>query len=321
MAQIICGISGIKFRCEHIPMLLSRREMNHPIFHLPQRKLLELYKTYASNQLTETDAYLLFLALLHSTDVVVFSSPVLYTSVTPNIIAANIGQLVSSIWNTNAITHPGFKQPGFYVDSSTQDLSNISMWIKAWQSNIIRFKEGIVSERQEAALKEVTSKLERLILSPETVDTKLAAAVATWADKAAAFPVASRDYWKSVIRRCYNISSMFSVPRKDILEIRSYCEENLEVGSIYFNTLMKTLKTGLRNHYDFLGMEDLDSPGYVFVDSPSSSSKEQEILAAIAATAPTSPPVASDYPSKLAFVKARLAYKTSQRMLKELAKT
>ena len=64
MSEIICGISSIPFKCQHIPIRLIKREVNHPIFSVDQKRLLGLYSKYVKNHLTDIDSYLLFLALL-----------------------------------------------------------------------------------------------------------------------------------------------------------------------------------------------------------------------------------------------------------------
>ena len=213
MAKIICGISDIPIIIPHVPMTLSRREYNHPIFYLPQRKLLGLYSTYTKDHLTDIDSYLLFLALLKSTDSVEFVVPAQITSSTAHLIAANIGQLVNIIWQTNAIRHPSFKQPRFFIRADTANLDNIKIWIASWQKNIDDFKSGIDRDSEIRKLKKVEDKLARLIHSPEAGNIRLASAVAEWADKAACFPISKKDAWKLIIRKCYNLEAMFSTPK------------------------------------------------------------------------------------------------------------
>jgi len=310
MAKIICGVSDIPITIPHVPMTLSRREYSHPIFYLPQKKLLGLYTTYTKGQLTDIDSYLLFLALLKSTDSVEFVVPARITESTPNIIAANIGQLVKTIWATNAIYHPHFKQPKFFIRQDTANLDNIKIWIAAWNNNISDFMKGINRESFIRQLKTVEDKLSKLIFSPEAGKTKLASAVAEWADKAACFPIATKDSWKLIIRKCYNLEAMFSTPKKDLVAVKEYCEENLEAGSIHYHTLMKTLRTGISNHNDFLGIGSLNSTSsesYTLLTTDNTI--EEAATLSLIAKAPDKEPVVSDYPNKLAFLRAKLAYR------------
>jgi len=318
MARVICATSGVPFKVPHVPMTLSHREMSHPIFYLPQKKLLGIYSLYTKGKLTDIDSYLLFIALLNSTDNVVFTVPTEVTTSTEQIIASNIGQLVSVIWETNAIIHPSFKQPKYYISKDTCNLDNIKMWIIAWRKNIESFKQGIDTRTYAKKLIDVEARLSKLIFSPSnTTDTQLCTAVANWACLCADFPVAKMDEWKLIIRKCYNMQAMFSTPKKDLIELKEYCEENLEPGSIHYYTLMKTLRAGIANHNDFLGLgsfgtEDI-SYGYTLLDEPEDTAKGEETMLAIIAEAPEEEPQQSSYPTKLAYLKAKMAYKAAQR--------
>jgi len=284
---------------------------------LPQKRLLGLYTTYTKGELTDIDSYLLFLALLNSTESIKFIVPAEISTSTPSIIANNIAQLVSVIWETNAIQHPSFRQPKFTIRQDTANLDNIKIWIKAWRANIEDFKLG---QHRQAAIQDLQStenKLSKLIFTPEAGNIKLAACVAEWADKAAEFPKNKAEYWKATIRKCYNLNAMFSTPKRDLLDIKEYCEENLEAGSIHFHKLLETLRAGIANHNDFLGMGSLtDSStdcGYTLLDTVDDT-KNDEALIDIAAKAPDNPPVQSNYPNKLAYLKARLAYTQAQKL-------
>jgi len=320
MARITCPISGIKFKCEHVPMSIASNDYAHPIFYLPQRKLLGLYTTYTKGNLTDTDSYLLFLALLHSTGNVSFSVPATQTNQTQFIIAANIAQLVRVMWQTDSIVHPSFRQPSYVVREDTADLSNIKLWIGAWSKNIIDFKQGLDRLSDLEKLTKIEKKLTKLIFTPEAGNIKLAAAAADWADKAAVFPKHKRETWKGIIRKCYNLSAMFSTPKKELMELKSYCEENLEVGSVHFHTLMNILKTGIANHNDFLGLGALEGTtkakdcGYTLLETDNT--KNEAALLDIISNAPIEAPIESNYQSKLAYLRAKLAYKQATKVSK-----
>lgn len=315
MARIVCGISNIPFKCDHVPMVLQNREYNHPIFSLPQKKLLGLYSVYNKGELSEIDSYLLFLALLNSTDSVEFVTPAIITESTISIIARNIDELVHTIWESNAILAPRFKQPCFYIRSDTASLDNISTWIAAWRRNIDEFKLGLYSQTQHELLIQTEKKLTRLIFTPEAGQLHLSAAVAEWADRAASFPKNKADDWKAIIRKCYNLEAMFSTPKVLLVEIKCYCEENIESGSIQFHTLMKTLRAGIDNHNNFLGLGSYDtfnkkSLGADFTLLSDEVSLQATSILSIIASAPTREPIEAEYPNKLAFIKARLAYRS-----------
>ena len=322
MARVICGISGVPFKTPYIPMTLHNREMNHPIFYLPQKRLLGIYSLYIKGQLTDIDSYLLFVALLKSTSNITFSVPTEVSTSTERIIASNIRQLVSVIWETNAILHPTFKQPKFYIDGNNANLDNIKMWILAWRQNIEAFKLGIDTRSHTKKLLAVEERLSKLIFSPtSTTDITLCNAVANWAALSADFPLSKLDDWKLLIRKCYNMQAMFSTPKKDLIELKEYCEENLEAGSIHYHKLMEVLRAGIANHNDFLGLGSLtptadnkggDSYGYTLLDEPEDVAKGEEALLSIIADAPIEEPTQAQYSTKLAYLKARLSYQAAK---------
>lgn len=323
MARVICGISNIPIKISYVPMLLKNRELNHPIFTLKQKDLLNLYIKYTKGELSDIDSYLLFLALLYSTDAVKFVAPARITSSTSRIIASQIGQLVNVIWQTDAIKHPRFKQPKYKLTKDNDTLDNVKIWIQAWQSNINDFKLGLSRDSDIRKLAKVEEKLYKVIHSPDASNQLLASVIADWADKAADFPADKADNWKLIIRKCFNPSAMFSTPKAKILEIKHYCEENLEIGTVHRIKLMEVLKHGIALHNDFLGIGVFDNPkdaelGYTLLDNTEDTKvakqKEEDILLKIAAEAPDKFPIESNYPNKLAYIRAKVAYQQAQKL-------
>ena len=301
----------------------------HPIFALPQRSLYTLYQKHCKGQLLPVDSYLLFMAFLHSSNKIKWDHPV---TVNPNdtrvkkLVANNIAQLIRVLEKSAIIRHPGFKQPGFKMTYHTADLSYIGNWIKAWEENIEFFNRTRADIRTRQSLMEIESKLSYLILSGEKPE-KFANVIANWASEAAVFPPQHDEEWKKVIRSCFNITKMFNTPLSLLKEIKEYCECNIEAGSIHFHTLSEVLKEGISRHVDYLGGSSL-ALGYTILPTLSTGSeigdraleqKNRAELLTIAATAGSSPPVRSDYPTELAFIKARLAYRVAQNVAKKEA--
>lgn len=316
MSKITCAISGITYQCEHVPLVLIDRECAHPIFYTSQVRLLRLYKKYTSNHLTPTDSYLLFLAILHSTDNISFATACTLdpsAAQTTQIIASNIHQLIDVIWQTNAIVHPSFKQPSYIIRASNSDLKNIHNWIKAWKRNIELFKIGEATAREAEQLTKIENKL-LLIIRRGIDDITLSSCVAEWASKAAAFPPEHNTLWKKTIRSCFNPKIMFNTPRALIQEIKNYCEDNILIGSSHFHTLTQVLKEGYKNHIDYLGNATLESMGSLsssattFTLCKGEESTEEANLNYAVEEAPTSSPVRNNYSSLTEFIKARSKY-------------
>lgn len=314
MARIYCAISGLSFSCEHGPLtILPEDGYFHPMFALPYKKLYTLYSKHCNGELTETDSYLLFLAFLHSTDQVHWNRPVTAKprdSATIALIENNIHQLIRVIELTGAITIPSFKQPSFSVNKDNCSLEQIPNWILAWENNITAFRENYASQRTHEDLVKLENRIQ-YFLSSGTDPKSYATLVANWANKAAEFPYHKEEYWCKIIRSCFNDSKMFSTPIADIREVKEYCEQNIEAGSIYFHALMSTLREGSARHTNFLGLGSTASNSLGYTLLPSDTTKDQTEVEAIIAKAPVEAPIRADYESDLAFIRAKLRYRVA----------
>lgn len=349
MAYVTCAISGVLFECSYFSALRlpATEGFPHPIFAANKKFLDALYKQHTKGQLNSTDSYLLFLAYLHSSDKIIWKYS---ATCNPNedkvkkLVENNLAQLVAVLNKTNAIRHPRFKQPSFKVTYENANLAQIPNWIKAWEANIEAFYSTQASLTDLDALNKVQNKLANLILSGESPE-KYSAVIADWACRAGSFPADKAERYKEVIRTCFNITKMFNTPLALLKEIKAYCEENIEVGSIHFHTLMQVLNEGITRHIDYLGGSSL-ALGYTILPTlqtvlgadagslvPLHSAQAKELetrreqvkeaderLAGIIASAPDKQPVAEDYTSYGEFLKAKLAYRVAANAAKEAAK-
>lgn len=312
MAKIHCAISGLVFSCDHGPLVITRDVgYYHPIFALPYKKLYGLYSKHCSGGLTITDSYLLFLAFLHSTDQITWKVP---CSLNPRdkatiaLVENNISQLIRVIESTGCISIPSFKQPSFVVDVDNSNLRQITNWIAAWEDNIQDFKDGYANQRTIQDLQKLENKLSYYLksgINPENYSF----AVASWAAKAADFPPHKAEQWCKLIRSCFNSVKMFSTPISEIREVKEYCEENIEAGSIHFHALMSTLREGAARHTDFLGLSTPNTLGYTLL--PLDATKNESEVESILTKAPTEEPVRIDYESDVDFIRAKLRYRVA----------
>lgn len=315
MANYQCAISGLQLKTTHMPMCLEATDLAHPIFYLDHKKLLGLYVRYTKGDLNSIDSYLLFLALLNSTDRVKWQTCCTYAgAVTDRIVATNIDMLVHVIWQSDIISHPSFKQPKLIISltNSNARLTSIRDWIKRWEDNIDLFKQGRARALHVHKLEKLEAKLSKVILSG-TTGPHLASSVATWAAKAGEFPEAVSEAWQLIIRKCYNSEAMFTTPKAQLEEIQSYCYLNIEAGSIHFHSLMQVLNEGIARHSDFLGLGDIGSDkkqNYAIIAEDTS--PEAVATMAILAGAPKTAPVRTDYPDAISFLRAKLAFSVSK---------
>lgn len=329
MSKFFCALSGLECTVSYLPLNLHSREYAHPVFFLPQKKLLGLYSKYQSQELGDIEGYLLYLALFNSTDLVDFRVPALYTKDTAKIVANNIQFLTETVFKINAVHAPSVQFPKFAITPETKTLENSKYWIEAWNNNYNEFLEGNKRRIAFEELEKLERKLHNLILDPNTNPSRYANVLAAWATKAAEFPTDKRithfgvlttsEYWQIIIRKCVNEKAIFDIPSTDILELITYCEENMEHGSIYAYSLMKLLREGKEKQTNYLGLGEIDIPliPYQILEEENPSVEIANILAIIN-SAPANPPKRTEYPTEFLFQKAKIKYEMAQRYKKDI---
>jgi hypothetical protein len=326
MAKITCCKSGIEFNCDHFPIAFSQLdELHHPIFSAPLKRLFRYFPKWQAGELTETDSYLYFLALLNATEMCEFRTSANYTrhnSQTAQIVNSNMESLFYTIGRIITIRHPRFVIPTFVISSDTCDLTNVSEWIKCWESAYYSFCNGLKDQVLRSKLERKESALERLIKNPALKPQKYAHILADWASSAASFPsfqirdqngneTSIDSYWRQIIQLCYQKESLLSVPESDIAELLAHCEENLDLGSIQSYHLFNTIREGLQTVQGFYG-----SGPTVFSILNDSLSESDAIgdaqLQLIINDAPKSKPLRTAFATEFAFFKAMSKYNMAQ---------
>lgn len=319
-----CAISGIVFKTDfspdipniHIPHTTG---YYHPIFTLDYLQLHTLYSEHTKNKLDPTSSYLLFLAFLNSTSKIRWNAPIRANPEAPetkSFLENNFHKLLSVIAKTDSIQRVSFSQPEFSITKNNNTLQSIPAFLLAWQDNIDDFLSLSALARDRANIIEAENKLSKLILSGEPT-SNYTHVIADWADIAGEFPPESKELWKKTIRACFNKNKMFNTSLTLLKEIKTYCEINIEVGSIHFHSLMQALNEGITNNINYLGGVTANTAANMLPDmitskeisKENSISKDAEALEAIKAKAPDKPPVRSDYKTNLEFIKAKLAYR------------
>lgn len=322
--KILCGISGIEFTCEHFPASLTSREISHPIFSIPQKKLLSYTGKWAAGELTPTDSYLMFLAILNSSELVEFRMPVFRTHETDSIVAQNMESLVRTIIKLNTVTNPSVIFPRYAVTPDTKTLSNVKYWIENWASSYKDFIDGYRKESASARLISREAALERMIKNPHLPISAYASKIADWAAVAGDFPhfnvtspfsklpVKLSDYWKDIIIRCTKEESVYAVPQADIEELLEHCETNISIGTIYSNALFTVLRKAVEKQRNFLGLGDMDLSKGKYQFLTESDTVESANIKALIDSAPEEEPTASQYPTKFAYIKAKMRWQLAQ---------
>lgn len=331
--KILCALSSIEFDCSHFPGTFYSRELHHPIFSLPQKKLLAATSKWSSGELTSTDSYLLFLSLLRSSDLIDWRVPVIRTEQTDSIIANNMESLLRTVIKLNTVSDPAQTFPHYAISQDTRTLANVRYWIENWQHAYDEHKSGYKSAHESAALIRRENALARMIKNPHRPISAYSGELSIWAAAAGNFPtfpvsspfgssfgqqITCADFWKEIIVRCTKNDYIFSIPDGDLIELIEHCEEHIPIGSIYSHALFKILRDAQSRKRNFLDIGDPDvKSSYSLISS--SASVESANMKALVDSAPATEPRIEQYPSRFAYQKAKLRWDMARKYAKDQA--
>lgn len=322
MATVLCNKSGIEFRCDHFPIHLTQHESHHPIFDVKLPRLWKYFPKWQAGELTETDSYLYFIALLNATEMVEFRVPCKKRINTSQIIQSNMEQLYYTIGKIVGIRHPKFSVPRLVISPDTADLSNVRYWIQTWEQAYADFCDGMKDVELRSRLTRKEQGLERLIKNPALHPKKYAKLLASWCAEAAAFPefemkdnqgneTTCSEYWQEIIVKCHTDTNIIGIPEKDLSELIEHCEEHLDGGSIQSHQLFVTIRQGMETLHGFFS---IGSPSFsILGDGDSVGDTNLQLLID---SAPISPPKRTEYANEFQFLKAKMKYQLSLEQIK-----
>ena len=279
-----------------------------------------------SGELTPTDSYLLFLALLHSSEQIQFRIACRRTPMTDSIVANNMEYLVRTVIKLNAIRTPGTLFPFFAITAETCTLTNVHHWIEVWENCWKDFESGSRRDIIHRNLAKRESALQRMIKNPHKHISAYASQLADWAAVAGSFPeflvpnpftkdskkIPLSVFWKEIIVRATRNEYLYTIPDNDLQELLDHCEENIPVGSIYSHALFEALRHAKEKKHNFLGLGDMDLQSkYALLENPKD--VESANMKALIDSAPTEKPRREQYPTQFAFMKAKLRWDMAQK--------
>lgn len=302
--KVTCSYSGVEFSIAEFSCLHSIPAGTHihPIFSLDSSQIEQLYTAYLNQQLSNTESYLLLIALLDRTTLMLYRHPIAPGNQYSQLTALYIERLYSISTRLQAIHHPEFAAPKVIISEENCDLINIKEWIIIWEEAYKDFRDGQVESAYRDSLQKKENALAKFIKSPQIPPEKYAHVLADWACLAANFPPEYEEYWKELIVSCYDFGKIISTQQIHLEDLIEYCEENIDeysCGSIFSHALFNCLQEGLSSLNDFysVGFSVLDS------DQP-----EQNTLIQIISNAPDKEPIRSEYPTPFAYLKAKMAW-------------
>jgi len=335
--RLTCHKSGLSFTCDHFPAIIepfnkSHVKIQHPVFSIPQRSLLQYAYKWSKGGFSETDLYLYYLSLLDSTSLIDWRTSATVGQHTMSTIAKNIIPLIHVISKINTITHPSFRPHRISINAETANLYNSPHWISNWEKSVLDFGNNY---RDEIKHDRIASR-ERAIndmINRNNDPTYYAKSLSNWAEMAAEFPthmvrindkpIGLNEYWKDIIIRCTNDDKIFQIPEAHIAKLIEHCEESLDVvESSLGHVLLRLLRDGLHRQKSYLGFDDLDgftdsNPGFKIVNTQTS--QEQAVIAALIEAAPKEKPVRENFATLLLYLKAKTKYDQAQEYIKQQA--
>lgn len=329
MARILCSISGIEFKTDHFPVYLTAREYHHPVFSISTSELLTFADKWIDGQFSATEDYLYYLALFNSTKLVEFRVPAIRTNSTQSIIAQNTSALLSVVERIHVAGEDKVRYtlnlPMFAITSETKDLSNTMHWIKLWENNYNDYLKGYKTSTLIEKLSRKETILERLLKDRTKDISSYANQLAEWAALASGFdsdtqivadgtagdkPIQLCEYWKKLIRMCARDEAIYTIHDGDLSELIDFCEDTIPHGSIQAHALMALLRSSKEKKDTYIDLGDIDigAHGTIFRILDASSSIEDANKLALIDSAPLHLPKMSEYPNKLAYLKAKMKW-------------
>lgn len=290
----------------------------HPIFTAETKFLLSRTGDWANGRLNERERKLLFLSLLHTTELVAFKAP---AAPADPIVQSNMEGLIRLVSWVDALKNPAVVLPSFVITHETRQLPNIRYWLAAWWEARKDFEDGY--KRSSADTKQLAREkaLERLIKTSTKRTEDYMGLLSTWAMEASNAPISIRAYWKQILTS--RSTSIYNINKADLEEIIEHMEENLHHGSIFAHDFMKALrllvaknKAGLSFG---LGMSDdaeldyktLATTPFQIIDGDTDT--EQANRALILTSAPEEMPVPANYPNRVAYLRAKIAWEMAEK--------
>lgn len=330
MTQCYCMYSGVSFKVEGFSHKMEIQCI-HPIFNLPLSRLLQRSGDWARDAMSKNEERLFFLALLHNTDLVHFEAT---AQPSHKLIIQNMEALIKFINWRKGVGAATFKLPEFMINHANRYLTNVATWIRVWNDIKDEWYKG--SQLRELKKKLSTSEeaLTRLMHSSFKSTEDYAGKLARWAMDAADVPGNLRDHWTKLFKlKGMDLYGADWFTSADLEELREHMETHLDIynAPLHVNTVLQHVRTleaknkagihyclGFNLDNDSLSSDAMDDAVYSLTNTSftiideADKIQEQTKAAMIAAYAPAtntdSPPKLEDYPSKVAWLRAKAAW-------------
>lgn len=329
-SKILCSLSGVIFKCTHMNLNLTSREVHHPIFSLDTSTLLGMQDQYHAQEFSPVENYLYYLALWNTTGLVEFHTPARQCK--NSIVSSNINSLIHIVTVIHTLSESVVRTklclPRFSITNDTSTLENSKYWLEVWEANYTDYKQNYKNTNIIAELNSLEQKLEKRIRNHND-PVQYSGTLASWAEKAGEFHTdliynaqdiaePANEYWKRIIRDAckgeiiyYHSQEHQNNAIEDIDILLEWCIDNIDAGSIQAHILFSLLREYKDKQQTYLSFGSKDITGAFTILGGEDNTVEQANLMNIILNAPKTEPRESEYPNKTAFKIARMAWKRS----------
>lgn len=309
--NVFCQYSGDEFKLEGFGS--TRLTYVHPIFAADTSWLLSRMGAWSAQKFTEQESKLLFLAMLHSTELIEFRCAAHPSN---QVVQLNMEPLARILAWMDGISRKELVLPKFVIQHDNRRLENVRYWIETWFNARKDYEDGYNKYLNQRKLADKEAALERLIRNSQRTTDDYAGLLATWALQASDAPKGLHDYWRELF--LLKGLKLYSAKTADLIELVEHMEENLEHGSIFAAATMKHVRTLLKKNQAGLNFglgiddedfEEINNSPFKIVEG----SIEEHNMQVIANSAPLEEPVASKFESRVAYLKAKAAWELAQK--------
>lgn len=309
--KVYCQYSGIEYDVTGFGG--TKLTYVHPIFAADPQWLLSRLGSWAAQKFTPEESKLLFLSLLHSTDLVEFRATAHPENSTVQLNMESLAKIVA--WMIG-VSRRELVLPKFVVQQDNRRLQNVRYWIENWWEARKNYEDGYAKYLLDRKLADKEQALERLIRNSQRTSEDYAGLLATWALQASDAPKGIGEYWRELFLlkglKVYNARTV------DLQELVEHMEENLEHGSIFAAATMKHLRTLLKKNQAGLNyglgitdddLAEISSSPFTIVEG----SVEEHNISVISASAPVEQPQPGKFASRVQYLRAKAAWDLAQK--------
>lgn len=202
--KVICPISGLEEY--HGEFFKGERAISvpHPIFFLSDKQLFARARKYKQDLYSETERKLLFLALLHKTDLVEWEVP---ADPSPACVLRNLDQAFKLLIWFIEVNSGGWKLPKYRVTEHNRDLGNIGEFF----SQIYEARQEWDAPNRRRLLDNLLERREMLLWRKMNSSKKTPSyykQLASWALDASEAPKHAKEIWQGMLE-CYEPHDFF----------------------------------------------------------------------------------------------------------------